>query len=85
MDTRRYKAQEMATSVAVHTYDPRAVGTYEFSLAEVETHCFPPENPFVSMVMLSSLVQFLCLLFMDSFIELFFSLKNFIGFLFILN
>lgn len=72
MDTWRYKAQEMANSVAVHTYDPRAVGTYEFSLAGVKTQCFPPENPFVSMVMPYSLVKFHCLHFMDSFIELFF-------------
>lgn len=58
----------MVTPVAVRMYDPKAVGTYELSLAELKT---PPENPFVSMAMLSSLVQFPWLLFMDSFIELY--------------
>lgn len=66
----------MVTPVAVRMYDPKAVGTYELSLAELKTHCFPPENPFVSMAMLSSLVQFPWLLFMDSFIELYLKKKN---------
>lgn len=66
----------MVTPVAVRMYDPKAVGTYELSLAELKTHCFPPENPFVSMAMLSSLVQFPWLLFMDSFIELYLKKKE---------
>lgn len=66
----------MVTPVAVRMYDPKAVGTYELSLAELKTHCFPPENPFVSMAMLFSLVQFPWLLFMDSFIELYLKKKN---------
>lgn len=47
----------MVTPVAVRMYDPKAVGTYELSLAELKTHCFPPENPFVSMAMLSNFLD----------------------------
>ena len=62
----------MTTSASVHTYDPKAVATYEFSLAGGEnTLFFSQENPFVSMAMLSSPVKFPLPLFMDSSIELY--------------
>lgn len=40
VDTWRYKAWETVTCVADHTYDPRVIGTYEFSLAGGENTLF---------------------------------------------
>lgn len=38
------KVQEKANSAAARTFDPRDVGTQEFSLAWVEDNVFPPEK-----------------------------------------
>lgn len=38
------KVQEKVNSAAARTFDPRAVGTQEFSLAWVEDNVFPPEK-----------------------------------------
>lgn len=38
------KVQDWANSAAACTFDPRAVGTHEFSLAWVEDSVFPPEK-----------------------------------------
>lgn len=38
------KVQDWANSAAACAFDPRAVGTHEFSLAWVEDSVFPPEK-----------------------------------------